>query len=139
VAVIEPIRIEGLAQFARSLKKLDSEAPKGLRLAHNAAANLVVDGARAKMPSLTGRARAAVKARSTRTATRVSAGSNRAPYVPWLDYGGEGRRRGRPPKREFRKGGRYVYPTYYERRDDVQAQLERGLSQVIAAAGLDAD
>lgn len=139
MSVVEPIRIEGLAAFNRSLKRLDSEAPKGLRLAHNAAASIVVDGARAKMPSLTGRARGAVKARSTRTATRVSAGSNRAPYVPWLDYGGEGRRKGRPPKREFRKGGRYVYPSYYENRDDVQQALERGLSQVIAAAGLDAD
>ncbi|WP_422733995.1 HK97 gp10 family phage protein [Micromonospora sp. WMMD558] len=136
---IEPIRVEGLAQFNRALRKLDAEAPKGLRLAHNAAANIVVDTARPKMPKLSGRARASVKARSTRTATRVSAGSNRAAYVPWLDYGGEGRVKGRPPKREFKKGGRYVYPSFYEKRDEVQAELERGLLTVVRSAGLDAD
>lgn len=136
---IEPIRVEGLAAFNRSLKRLDAEAPKGLRLAHNEAANIVVDEARRRMPSRSGRARGAVKARSTRTATRVSAGSKRAPYVPWLDYGGEGRIKGRPAKREFKKGGRYVYPAYGDKRGDVQTALERGLAQVVAAAGLDAD
>lgn len=136
---IEPIRIEGLAQFNRSLRKLDAEAPKGLRLAHNAAGQIVVDAARPKMPKVSGRAQAAVKAKSTRTATRVSAGSARAPYVPWLDYGGEGRIKGKPPKREFKKGGRYVYPSFHEKRDDVQRQLERGLLQVVASAGLEVD
>ena len=135
----EPIRIEGLAAFSRALRRLDAEAPKGLRLAHNAAGQIVVDAARPKMPSVSGRARASVKAKSTRTATRVSAGSKRAAYVPWLDYGGEGRIKGRPSKREFKKGGRYVYPSFEEKRGDVQAALERGLLQVVASAGLDVD
>ncbi|MFG1800192.1 HK97 gp10 family phage protein [Micromonospora carbonacea] len=137
MALIEPIRIEGLAQFNRSLRKLSADAPKGLRLAHNAAATIVVDEARRRMPSVSGRARAAVKARSTRTATRVSAGSKRAPYVPWLDYGGEGRIKGHPPKREFRKTGRYVYPSYNDNRDEVARVLERSLLGVVQSAGLD--
>lgn len=135
----EPIRIEGLAAINRALRQIDAEAPKGLRLAHNEAANIVVDTARPMMPSVTGRARASVKAKSTRTATRVSAGSKRAGYVPWLDYGGEGRIKGRPPKREFIKGGRYVYPAFHKKRDDVQRVLESGLLQVVAAAGLEVD
>lgn len=139
MAVIEPIRVEGLAQFNRALRLLDAEAPKGLRLAHNEAANIVVDAARPMMPRRTGRAQAAVKARSTRTATRVTAGSSRAPYVPWLDYGGEGRIKGRPAQREFKKGGRYVYPAFHANRNKVQQALERGLLQVVAAAGLAGD
>lgn len=139
MAVIEPIRVEGLNQFARALRKLDADAPKGLRLAHNEAATIVVDAARRKMPRRSGRAQAAVKARSTRTATRVSAGSSRAPYVPWLDYGGEGRKRGRPAYRTFEKGGRYVYPAYGEKRGDVQEALERGLLTVVRSAGLEVD
>ncbi|MDG4809943.1 HK97 gp10 family phage protein [Micromonospora sp. WMMD1120] len=135
----EPIRIEGLNEFNRALKKLDADAPKGLRLAHNEAAQIVVDAARPMMPSRTGRARAAVKARSTRTATRVSAGSARAPYVPWLDYGGEGRVKGRPAHREFRKGGRYVYPAFHAKRDDVQGALAGALLKVVSDAGLEVD
>ncbi|MFG3709480.1 HK97 gp10 family phage protein [Micromonospora sp. NPDC047730] len=135
--IVEPIRIEGLAALNRSLKRLDAEAPKGLRLAHNEAANIVVDEARRRIPSVSGRARASVKARSTRTASRVSAGSKRAPYVPWLDYGGEGRVAGRPGKREFRKGGRYVYPAFHDKRDEFTRVLERSLSGAVAAAGLE--
>ena len=136
---IEPIRIEGLAQFSRALKRLDAEAPKGLRLAHNEAANIVVSEARRRMPSVSGRARGSVKARSTRTATRVSAGSSRAPYVPYLDYGGEGRIKGRPAYREFKKGGRYVYPAFGDKRGDVQRVLESALLRVVADAGLAVD
>ncbi len=108
-------------------------------MAHNEAANIVVDAARPRMPRKSGRAQASVKARSTRTATRVSAGNNRAPYVPWLDYGGEGRIKGRPGKREFRKGGRYVYPAFHANRNRVQEALERSLLQVVASAGLAVD
>ncbi len=136
---MEPIRIEGLAQFNRALRRLDADAPKGLRLAHNEAANIVVDAARPMIPRRSGRAQAAIKARSTRTATRVTAGSNRAAYVPWLDYGGEGRVKGRPPKRDFKKGGRYVYPAFHANRGKVQKALERGLLQVVASAGLVVD
>ncbi|TDB71816.1 HK97 gp10 family phage protein [Micromonospora sp. 15K316] len=137
--MVEPIRIEGLNAINRALRRIDAEAPKGLRLAHNEAANIVVDTARRKMPRRSGRAQAAVKARSTRTATRVSAGSSRAPYVPWLDYGGEGRVKGRPAYRTFEKGGRYVYPAFHERHGDVQKALEDGLLTVIRAAGLEVD
>ncbi|MFI6763875.1 HK97 gp10 family phage protein [Micromonospora sp. NPDC050417] len=135
----EPIRIEGLAAFNRSLKKLDADAPKGLRLALNEGASIVVDAARPMMPSRTGRARAAVTAKSTRTASRVSAGSKRVPYVPWLDYGGEGRTKGRPAYRPFEKGGRYVYPAYHAKRADIETALGQALLRVVADAGLDLD
>ena len=135
----EPIQVEGLAQFARALRRVDGEAPKQLRLAHNEAANIVVDAARPMMPRVSGRAQASVKAKSTRTATRVSAGSSRAPYVPWLDYGGEGRIAGRPPKRDFKKGGRYVYPAFHANRSKVEDVLERGLLKVVRDAGLEVD
>lgn len=135
----EPIRVEGLAQLGRALRKLDGEAAKGLRLAHNEAATIVVEGARRKMPSISGRARRAVTAKSTRTASRVSAGNKRAAYVPWLDYGGEGRIKGRPAYRKFEKGGRYVYPAFHDNRAKFEQVLERSLLGAVTAAGLDAD
>ena len=39
------VRITGLAEFSRNLKKLDSDLPKALRVAMNDAANVVVDAA----------------------------------------------------------------------------------------------
>ncbi|KAB1925150.1 HK97 gp10 family phage protein [Micromonospora noduli] len=137
--MIDPIRIDGLAEFSRNLRKLENDLPKGIRLAGNEAAELVVTGARAAMPRRTGRAARTVKAKSTRTAARVSSGSARVPYVPWLDYGGEGRRKGRPAYRTFKKDGRYVYPAFYRQRDAVQQVLEQGLLRVAKSAGVEVD
>lgn len=91
------------------------------------------------MPKRSGRAARSVKAKSTRTAARVSSGSARAAYVPWLDYGGEGRIRGRPAYRKFEKDGRYVYPSFYRQRDDIQRVLEQGLLRVAESAGVGVD
>jgi hypothetical protein len=86
----EPIKIEGLAEFQRNLRKLDSDLPKMLRIAFNDATGLVIDYARPRVARRSGRAAGTVKAKSTRTAARVSAGGRRAPYYPWLDFGGKG-------------------------------------------------
>lgn len=137
----DAISIDGLAALNRSLRKIDSEAPKALRLALNEAAQVVVDDAVPKIPRRSGRAANALKARSTRTLSRVVAGSARAPHLPWLDFGGEGRKRGRPAPRRFIKAGRYVYPTYYAKRDSGEfgRVLERALLNVVIGAGMAVD
>src|SRR6266516_6672861 len=84
----EAIRIDGLAEFTRNLRKLDAEVPKALRVALNGCAEIVLGYARPRVPSRSGRAASTLRARSTRTAVRVSAGGRRAPYYPWLDFGG---------------------------------------------------
>lgn len=134
----EPIHIEGLASFSRNLRKLDAEAPKQLRLVFNDAAQLVVAGTRQKFPRRTGRAAGTVKARSTRTAARVSEGSERVSYVPWLDFGGRVGR-ARSITRPFLPQGRYLYKTYYDLRDrgGIESALEAGLSKVVSDAGLE--
>jgi len=147
------IRIEGLAQFSRALRKLDNDLPKLLRLAMNDAAAVVVDYGQARMPRRTGRAVSTIKARSTRTSVRVVEGGPKAPYVPWLDFGGtvgRGRRRIRTGrgirgaarfagsvKRPYYNEGRYLYPALHDKRDEIQAALENALTGVATAAGLE--
>lgn len=137
----DAIRVDGLAEFNRNLKKLDSDLPKALRLALNEAADVVVNDARPQVPRRTGRAQASIRAKSTRTAVRVAEGSARARYMPWLDYGGEGRRRGRPSARPFVKTGRYLYPAYYRARDSgrIQGVLSKALLDVARAAGVEVE
>lgn len=113
----EAIKVTGLTEFSKRLKEVDAGLPKVLRVTLNRVADVIVGPTRARMPSRTGRAKSSVKAASLRDAVRVSEGGKSAPHTPWLDYGGEGRRRGRPPKRPFIKAGRYLYPTYFEKRD----------------------
>lgn len=137
-AVDGAIRVDGLAQFARDLRKIDGELPKALRKGGNRAAQLVVDGARPKIPTRSGAARRSLRTASTRTAVRVRGGGGRVPYFPWLDYGGKVGP-DRSVSRPFRKEGRYVYPTYYAVRDQVVTVLADELRQVAASAGWDVD
>lgn len=134
----EPIRIEGLAEFSRNLRKLDSDLPKALRVAMNQAADLVISDARPRVPRKTGKAQASLKARSTRTAVRIQAGGPRAPWYPWLDFGGRVGRR-KSVRRAFLKEGRYLYPAYFRSRDSgaFQRVLTEALLDVARQAGVE--
>lgn len=129
------IEVGGLAQLSRGLKAIDAGAPKELRIALNSAAQMLVDEAKPTVPTLTGAARRSLVAKSTRTSARVAAGGKKAPWFPWLDFGGKGKS-GRPAPRDFYKEGRYVYPALRRIRPRIEAQLQESISAVIAGAGL---
>jgi len=133
------IAVTGLNALNRGLRALDAEAPKQLRLALNSAAQLLIDEARPEVPADTGAARRSMVARSTRTTARVAVGGKRAPYFPWLDFGGAGKRPGRPAGRPYYPDGRYVYPTLARIRPRIERQLGEALSAVVAGAGLQED
>lgn len=134
------IRIEGLSEFVRNLRKLDRDLPKALRIAMNDAARLVVDDARPHVPRRSGKAAGSIRVASTPTAVRVKAGGAKAPYYPWLDYGGRVGRR-KATRRAFFKEGRYLYPAYFRKRDSgqIQAALQRALLGVTRQAGIVVD
>lgn len=134
----DPIQIEGLKEFSRNLKKLDAELPKALRVAFNAAADIVVTDARAGIPSKSGKARRSVKARSTRTAARVVGGGKSAPYYPWLDFGGRVGRK-KSIRRPFLSEGRYVYRAFYDNKQKFSDALEAALLDVVKQAGIEVD
>jgi hypothetical protein len=131
------IKVEGLAQLQKALRRIDSEAPKGLRLVANQAADLLIDKTRPLIPSVTGAARSSLRAQSTRTSAKVAVGGRKAGYYPWLDFGGEGRVRGRPAHREFIKEGRYLYPTLARESGAIEKILQTGIVLVAQNAGLD--
>lgn len=133
------ISVGGLAALNKGLRGIDAQAPKELRLALNSAAQLLVDATEPKIPKDTGAAARSMVAKSTRTSARVAVGGNKAPYFPWLDFGGEGRVAGRPAHRDFLADGRYVYPTLREIRPRIERQLQDSLSAVIRNVGLQED
>lgn len=136
MALVDPIRVEGLADFSRNLRKLDNDLPKVLRIAHNRAAQIIVDWAQPRVPTKTGRAAKSVKAKSTRTESRVIGGSTRVPYYPWLDFGGRVGRK-RSVKRPFIKGGRYIYEGYSQNTERVLEALTEALLSVASEAGIE--
>jgi hypothetical protein len=112
--VAEAVSIVGLAEFRKGIKAMDRDLPKAVRIAFNDAADLIVSDARPEVASRSGRAKGTVKARSTQTSARVSGGSGRAPYYPWLDFGGRVGRRG-SVRRPYLTKGRYIYAAYDRR------------------------
>lgn len=134
----ELVRVVGLAEFQRALRKLDAEAVKGLRLAANRSAEFLIDKVKPKVPRRSGRAAASLKPRSTRTAVRIAAGGPRAPHYPWLDFGG-GVGPGKRSRRPFYSDGRYLYPTYHENKPQFQRILEAAIVEVAESAGLEVD
>lgn len=130
------ISVAGLTALNRGLRAIDKESPKALRGALNEAAELLVNRVRPEIPAVSGAARSSIKAASTRTSARVSVGGRKAPYFPWLDFGGQGRRKGRPAPRPFLTEGRYVYPTLTRIRPEIEQALQDSISAVISGAGL---
>jgi len=134
----DAIRVDGLAQFSRNLRKLNADLPKALRIALNDAANVVVDYARPRVPRRTGRAQSTIKARSTRTAVRVVAGGRRAPYFPWLDFGGRVGRR-KSVRRAFYAEGRYLWVGLRVKRPEFEAALTKALLDAARSAGVEVE
>lgn len=131
------IEVTGLREFQANLRKMDSDLPKMLRVALNEASQLVIDYAQPRMPHKSGRAAASLKARSSQREARVALGGRRAPYAPWLDFGGQGKRKGRPPARPFMREGRYVYRGLAVKRAEVIDLMSSALADVARGAGLD--
>jgi hypothetical protein len=134
----DPIRIDGLKQFRANLKSLDRELPKALRLAFNEAAEIVVTDARGRVPSKSGKARASVKAKSTQAYSRIAGGGNKAPYYPWLDFGGRVGRN-KSVKRPFLKDGRFIYNAYFRNLGRYAEVLQKSLIKLADQAGVEVD
>lgn len=128
----EPIRITGIREFQSSLRKMDADLPKQIRVILNEAVELVTDYAVARFPSRSGRAKGSIKARSSQREARAALGGRRAPYAPGLDFGG-----GRPQFPPYRKGGRYLYRGLEVNRDDITRKMSEGMADLARGAGLE--
>lgn len=133
----EKIKVTGLREFQRALRDMDAALPKQMRVVLNQATKIVVDYAEPRFPRLTGRAARSLKTRSSQREARVALGGRAAPYAPWLDFGGQGRAKGRPPHREFIKSGRYLYRGLEVKRDEITQVMAAGLTELARAAGLE--
>lgn len=132
------IRIEGLRDFQAALRKMDGESQKQIRLVLNDSIDIIATGARRLVPSRTGRARASIKTQSSQREARIKAGSAKAPYYPWLDFGGSVGR-SNSINRPFLKSGRYIYPTYERRKPWFIERMQEGLDDLIKSAGMEPD
>lgn len=138
MANIKPIHVEGLKEFQKNLKKIDKELPKGIRLAGNEAAQLIIEYAKPKVPRRSGKAAGSMKAASTQKGARIKAGGSKAPYYAWLDFGGRVGRNDSVERRYY-SDGRYLYPALHALRDQIQEIYEQELIKLVQEAGITFD
>jgi hypothetical protein len=69
---------------------------------------------------------------------RVGIGGRRAPYYPWLDFGGKTGPK-RSVERPFYKEGRYLYPTLRDHREKFTEIMQGAVVAIATGAGLDVD
>lgn len=130
------IQITGLRELQRALKEMDANLPRKIRVALNKASELVISWAQPRVPKKTGKARASLKTRSSQRAARIAAGGTRAPWFPWLDFGGEVGRN-KATKREFIKVGRYIYKAAELKRDETTEVMAKALTELATEAGFE--
>jgi hypothetical protein len=131
------IKIDGLKEFQKAIRAVDADLPKLLRVTFNEAMGLITGYAADHMPRKSGNAVSSLKPRSQQRTARIAMGGRQAPYAPWLDFGGEGRRKGRPPARPFIKQGRYVYKGLAVKHDEITDVMTKGMADIARQAGLD--
>ena len=120
------VKITGLRELAGAFRKMDGAIVDGVKAGFKQLAEGVAVTARAKMPSRSGRAASSYKARGSAKGASIAFGGSRAPYAPWLDFGGSVGRGHRPGvadsgaiKRDRVPGGRYLYPAIGEHKDET--------------------
>jgi hypothetical protein len=130
------IQITGIKEFQASLRKMDADLPKQLRLALNKASKLVIGYAQPQVPTRSGAARSSLKVRSSQREARVAAGGRKAPYYPFLDFGGSVGRN-KSVHRPFFKEGRYIYPSLRKNREEITQVMAKALADLARDAGLE--
>jgi hypothetical protein len=161
------LELKGLRELQTSLARVAPETKREFQNELKTIGKMVADDTRASMEFKrpTGRAKRSVKVKIvTRRGfegVQISEGGGVAPYTPWLDFGGtvgKGRRStarvtlhggGRVSVRRigsqgsgsvvrpYIKDGRYLYPAYYRRYDDMVAATLDAVRKAAATAGLE--
>jgi len=143
-------RIVGLRELRNSMRMAEGGTQHALQVRLKEVATEVASAVAGKVPAgPTGRAAASVRAVATTERATVIGGGPRAPYFPWLDFGGSTGRGHRDHvadsgavKRPWfgRNGlgdgeGRYIYPTVREMHDVIVDAAGEAVHDALADAG----
>ena len=141
-AVGPTIRFEGLKELRKAMRDAEAGSQKHLQIHFKDVATVVASAIAGRVPVLTGAAAASVRARATATSASIVAGGPKAPYFPWLDFGGSvgrGHHSGQPGsgaiQRPFIREGRYIYPTIADMSDVIVKAANDGIGDALAEAG----
>lgn len=99
-------------------------------------ARMIARAASGRVPRRTGAAAATVDAVPAPDGAQIVAGGRRAPYFPWLEFGGDVGRRG-SIRRPFVRDGRYIGRAVDASLGDLEAAVARAVFDTARQAGLE--
>lgn len=129
------VEVTGIRELRRALEQVEKGMGREVGQAGKRAADMLTPLIRGRVPARSGRAGGSVRAVTVQGGGGVRAGGAKAPYYPWLDFGGRVGRR-HATVREFIPQGRYVYPTFDAHRQDVVDVYAREIAALLERAGL---
>lgn len=132
------IQVHGLADLQKALRQIERTLPKELGFGLAEAAKIVADAARPKVPHRTGAAQASIKVRKQQRSASLAVGGTKAPYYPWLDFGGTVGP-ARSIRRQFIPGGRYIFPTLKQKDAEVKAKVDDVIARLAKQAGFETE
>lgn len=131
------VRVEGLKDFQRELRKLDAALPRELRKANIEAAEVVAKPARARAESqgsTAAKVAPSIKAAGEQRRSKITLGGPRFPMALGAEFGGQGR----PTTQQFRphRGteGYFLYPTVRDTREPFIDAYEDALDRLMRRA-----
>lgn len=136
VGGLEPVRVEGLAQFQAALRNADRALSRELGQVNKRAAELVATGARSKASGLGGvaaHAAPSIKAAAEQRRSKITIGGPQHPEALGAEFGGKRR----PTTQQFEPwrgsgagAGYFLYPTIRDTADEWIRLYERALDQL---------
>lgn len=130
------LKVEGMWEFRKALRAVDTELPKQLRKGFNEVAELVANEAADRVPVRSGALRDSIRPRSTQSEGRVVMGRASVPYAGWIDFGGTISPRGAPMTRDFRRNGRYLFVAADDLAPRIRKETVDVLNRFVDKAGL---
>lgn len=124
------VRVEGLRETRRALREVGGRAQREFKAEMLEIAEDIAADARGRVPKITGRAAGSYIPKGLAAGAAVTFGGRRAPYAPWLDFGGTTGPGHRPGiagsgsvKRPVKPQGRYLYPSIRDNEEDIEERV----------------
>jgi|GEM_PF-6174716 hypothetical protein len=145
------VKVVGLKELRRDLRKIDPKLQKELGVATKRAAEFIAKDARDRVPQQTGRTSKSIRVtlggkhygRVATNSAFIVGGKKQVPFYGWLDFGSRTPVRGQPRSVGPWKGsgqgpskGRFIYPAIAKNIGRFQKELSKAIEQVKRSAGL---
>jgi hypothetical protein len=138
------VHVSGIAELRRALRQAqDLENLREFREGLKAAADIVAQEAKTRVPNRTGRAAGSIRATAGGNKAYVQGGKKAVPYYGWLDFGSRSPVHGNPRSVGPWSGsgtgpakGRFIFPALEAKQDDVRDAVEKGVDAMNKKVGL---